>query len=403
MGTRGKIFSVPGFRAGATPAGVRYRGRLDLGLILADRACSAAGLFTTNQVKAPSVMLCKNRLRGGKARAVLVNSGNANACVGERGMADALLCAAAVAESAGCAPGRVLMNSTGVIGEPLNADRIVRAIPGLVEKAHPHGLPDFARAIMTTDTVPKLARRSLGKGPGRVNIVGVGKGAGMIMPNLATMLVYVLTDAELPAKSLKDALRSAVGDSFQALTIDGDTSTSDAVIVMAGGAARVSPARSARAMAEFSRALDDLCLELAERMAADGEGATKTFKVAVGGARTRAEADKVARRVANSLLVKTALHAGDPNWGRIMMAVGSAGAPLDPDKVGVSFVSGRSRVEVVKNGAVSPRYSEARAERILAGTGATVAINLGRGKATRTIITCDLSADYVKINAEYRT
>lgn len=392
--------AVPGFKAGSVAAGVRYHNRLDLGLIIADQPCAAAGIFTTNQVKAPSVVLAKKRLQNGKARAVLVNSGNANTCVGPRGAADNKRATMSLAKAAGIDPSLVLMNSTGVIGEPLAVDRVTKAIPGLVRSVSSDGLPDFARAIMTTDTRPKLALRKVAMGKGRVVIAGVAKGAGMIMPNMATMLAYILTDAVMDAGSLKKTLAAAADDSFNALTVDGDTSTSDSIIMMAGGDSGIRPGRS-RA---FNDAVSDLCLELAQDIAKDAEGATRMFKIKVEGAKTKSDADKVARRVANSPLVKTAVHAADPNWGRVMAALGSAGVKLDPDKVGVSFVSEKgSKVLVVKGGALAPGYSEARAGKILSGSGFTIVINLCQGRAARTIFACDLSAEYVKINAEYRS
>ncbi|HUT53471.1 MAG TPA: bifunctional glutamate N-acetyltransferase/amino-acid acetyltransferase ArgJ [bacterium] len=399
-----KKFAVAGFRAGAVMAGVRYPGRLDLGLIAADRPVAAAGIFTTNQVKAPSVVLDARRLRSGLAQAVLANSGNANTCVGRRGMADTVSCTDALARALSIKPGLVLMSSTGVIGEPLPAVRIKAALPGLVKQLRPDGLTDFARAIMTTDTRMKIAQRSVALGRGRVKIAALGKGAGMIMPSLATMLVYIMTDAAIAAPALGRMIAAAARDSFNALTVDGDTSTSDSVIMMASGESGVRAEGSASARLGFQDALNDLCLELTVALAADGEGATKWFKICVTGAKTGAEADAVARRVANSPLVKTAFHAADPNWGRVMMAVGSAGVKVVPDRVDVDFADGKGRkVSVVKNGALSPLYSEARARKVLAGTGFGVNINLKRGKAGRVIYTCDLSAAYVKINAEYRT
>ncbi len=398
-----KKFTVAGFRAGAVMARVRYKGRLDLGLIAADRPVPAAGIFTANRVKAPSVVLDQGRLRSGLAQAVLANSGNANACVGKRGMADALDCTAAAARALSIRPGLVLMSSTGVIGEPLPAKRITAAIPGLARSLKPAGLVDFARAIMTTDTRLKIAERMVAIGRGRVKIAALCKGAGMIMPSLATMLVYILTDAAVPAPALRRMLGLAAEDSFNALTVDGDTSTSDSVIMMASGASGLKIA-DPRSRKIFQQALNGLCRELAVALAADGEGATRWFKIAVAGARTRAEADAVARRVANSPLVKTAFHAADPNWGRVMMAVGSAGIALDPDRVDVEFAAANGRkVAVVKNGARAPRYSESVARKVLAGAGFSVNVNLKRGRAARVIYTCDLSAAYVKINAEYRT
>jgi len=361
---------IPGFRCGATPAAIRKPGRLDLGLIAADRPCVAAGLFTQNRVKAPAVILSAQRLRRGYAQAILVNSGNANTCVPD-GMS------AAKAATA--------------------------AIPALAASLRPDGWPDFARAIMTTDTRMKLFYRTAGRGRNTVTIAAAAKGAGMIMPNMATMLCYVLTDAELPAGALRQPLAAAAERSLNALTIDGDTSTSDSLILMASGASGVRVDGAARSARLFRAALDDLLLETAEAIAADGEGATRWFRVTVAGAATAAEADRVARRIANSPLVKTALHAADPNWGRILAAAGSAGVPLDPGRVSVRFEAVASSVPVARNGVLAADYNEAKAREILAGFGFTVRVSLGRGRASRTILGCDLSADYVRINAEYRT
>jgi glutamate N-acetyltransferase/amino-acid N-acetyltransferase len=403
LSNNGKI-SVPGFKAGAVKAGVRYKGRLDLGLILSEYPCPAAGVFTQNRVKAPSVILSKRRLKKGIAQAVLVNSGNANTCVGQRGMKDAEKCTAALAEALGVTPGLALMNSTGVIGEPLPQKKIIASLPALVKRARPEGLDEFARAIMTTDTAPKLAARRVKLGKGRVTIAGIAKGAGMVMPNMATMLAYIISDAHFSPAVLNRMLAGAVDDTFNSLTIDGDTSTSDSVIMMTSGASRIRPEALAKNRRAFSDALNDLCLELTTALAADGEGATKWFKVTVLEARSKKEADRVARRVANSPLVKTAFHAADPNWGRVMMAVGSAGVPINPDRVDVIFKSEKGlKVQVVQNGARAKAYSEPKAVKILSGTGFTVKISLNRGKGTRTIHTCDFSAEYVKINADYRT
>ncbi len=396
-------FIVKGFKLGAAEAGVRYKARKDLGLILADAPCSAAGLFTLNRVKAPSVTMNKRRLKSGLAQAVLVNSGNANACVGKRGMDDAIAATAALAGRLAIKPSLVLMNSTGVIGEPLPGGVIEKALPALVASVRPGGIGDFTSAIMTTDTRPKIAGRSFRIAGKKVTLAAAAKGAGMIMPNMATMLAYVLTDAEVDPPSLREALAAAAEDSFNAMTIDGDTSTSDSLIVMAGGASGAR-ASSGKGAAMFREALKDICLELAREIAADGEGATKWFAVTVKGAKSKAMADKVARRVANSPLVKTAFHAGDPNWGRVMMAVGSAGAPIKADAVNLWFISsGGSRAEVVENGALAGAYSEAKAAKILSGSGFTALLDLGLGNSERTIYTCDFSADYVRINADYRS
>ncbi len=403
---RTKTLKVPGFAASAVKAGIKKKGGLDMGLILAPRPCPAAGIFTRNRVKAPSIILCKRRMRakGGKAQAVLVNSGNANACVGKRGMDDSVALTGALAKELGLRPAGVLMNSTGVIGEPLPLQRMLSSIPRLAGKARPEGLSEFARAIMTTDTYPKTCTRRISSRGSSVTILAAAKGAGMVMPDMATMLAYVLTDAEMERGDLQRTLAQAAKDSFNALTIDGDTSTSDCVLMLASGESRKSPASSKRGMKDFQKALSEVCLEISSMIAADGEGATKMFKVTVKGARTVKEADAAARRVANSPLVKTAIHAGDPNWGRVMAALGSSGAPVDPEKMDVHFISKNgAKASVVKAGAVASAYSEKRAKTILSGTEFTILIRLGRGKQSRTIYTCDLSPDYVKINAAYRT
>jgi len=394
---------VAGFQASAQMAGVKHRGRLDLGLIAASRPCPAAGVFTRNRMRAPAVELDERRLKSGIAQAVIVNSGNANTCVGQAGMKSARAATAAVARALGASSGSVLMSSTGVIGEPLPLERVLAAVPALVKSLRPEGLPEFARAIMTTDTFPKLAIRKLTLARRQVVIAGVCKGAGMIMPDMATMLAYLLTDAELSGPAMKKMLRQAVDGSFNAVSVDGDTSTSDSAIMMASGESGVRVERSAASKKAFQAALDDLCLELATMIARDGEGATRLVRVTVEGARTREEADRVARRVANSLLVKTALHAGDPNWGRVMAAVGSAGVPLEMKRVSLWFEDKKRSMLVAEKAAAAGTYSEEKAARILSGREPGIRINLGRGRVSRTILTCDLSAQYVKINAEYRT
>ena len=396
-------YYVPGFRAGAVKAGVRYKNRLDLGIIIADGPVPSAGIFTNNRVKAPSVISNRTKLRGGLAQAVLVNSGNANTCVGPRGKEDVKKCADAVANKAGIKTGLVLTSSTGVIGEPLNTKNIIEAVPSLIAAAGPYGFEDFSRAIMTTDTFAKVAIRKVRTGTKTATIVGTAKGAGMIMPNMATMLAYVLTDAEMSPEALRHVLDKAARDSFNAVTVDGDTSTSDTLIMMASGKSGAAPDKKASTLKSFQEAVNDLCLELAKSIAKDGEGATKMFEVTVTGAKSFRDADKVARRIANSPLVKTAFHAGDPNWGRVMMAVGSAGVAIQPDRIGVRFELGKKMVSVVEKGACALSYSEKKAAEILAGDGFRVAVDLGQGNDSRTIYTCDLSADYVRINADYRS
>ncbi|MFO8058358.1 MAG: bifunctional glutamate N-acetyltransferase/amino-acid acetyltransferase ArgJ [bacterium] len=395
---------VPGFCFAAVPAGIKYRHRPDVGLIIADRPCNCAGVFTTNRVRAPAVRLDKQRLKNnGLAQAIIVNSGNANTCVGDKGHQAALKITRALAKTLSIKNSLCLMSSTGVIGEPLPEHKITDKIPALVKAATPERLPDFARAIMTTDTRPKTASRTFSFNNKKVTLAAAAKGSGMIMPDMATMLAYVVTDARIDTNVLKKALRRASENSFNALTVDGDTSTSDTVIVMAGGKSGCN-CNTGKAYSLFQHALDEICLELAESIAADGEGATRLVRILAKEAKTRKEADAIARRVANSPLVKTALHAADPNWGRIMAAAGSAGVPLDANKVSLRFQDPKgNHVQVVENGALSPRYSETKARRILGSKEVDVILGLGRGSEQRTVLTCDLSAEYIKINAEYRS
>ncbi len=395
---------IPGFRFSAAKAGVKYESRLDVGLILADGPCSAAGLFTTNRLQAPAIKMDRQRLqKNGAARAVIVNSGNANTCVGGSGIIAARNITDALANVLNINKSLCLMSSTGVIGEPLPENKIIDKIPELVQKASEDGLPRFARAIMTTDTRAKTATRQLKINNRRVKVAGAAKGSGMIMPNMATMLAYLMTDAGVDPPLLREMLRRAARDSFNAVTVDGDTSTSDTALVMASGKSAVDCNKKAARNA-LQEALNEVCLELAESIAADGEGATRLVRVIVKGAKTGNEADKVARRIANSPLVKTAVHAADPNWGRIMAAAGSAGVTLDMQKVSLEFQNkGKDAVKVVKDGGLHPAYSEKKAEKILSRKEVDIVVALGRGNESRTLLTCDLSDDYVKINAEYRS
>jgi glutamate N-acetyltransferase/amino-acid N-acetyltransferase len=402
----GPDYKVNGFRAGGVSAGIRKKNQLDLGMIVCSKPASAAGVFTTNRFRAPSVGLCQERLKRGKAQAVLVNSGNANTCVGPRGLTDARRISEYAALSLGINDSHVLVSSTGVIGEPLPAGRIEDAIPRLIRSLHPEGFSDFARAIMTTDTRPKMAVREFKLARTRVRILGVAKGAGMVSPHMATMLCYIVTDASIKASLLRELLKDASSQTFNRISIDGEMSTSDSLIALASGASGSEhlkdKGRRARA---FGEALTEVCHELAHQIVSDGEGATRVFQVDVQKARTVKDAEMVARRVANSLLVKTAFHAADPNWGRVLAAVGSSGVNLDPDKVDLVFAAqkGRPKVEVARGGSLSRSYKENIAKKILSEKFFRVILILNQGKAAFSITTCDLSAEYVRINAEYRT
>jgi glutamate N-acetyltransferase/amino-acid N-acetyltransferase len=398
--------TVPGFKAAAVAAGIKKKDRLDLGLIAAKAPATAAGVFTTNRVRSPAVALCRERLRRGKARAVLVNSGNANTCVGPQGIRDARILAEYLSLALGVPEGQVLISQTGVIGEPLPRGRIEDAIPRLVRALRPEGFLDFARAIMTTDTRPKISMRECKLGKKRVKILGIAKGSGMIQPSMATMLCYLLTDASVTLPLLRALVKAASEKTFNTITVDGQMSTSDTVIALASGVAEaerlMEKSRKARV---FGDALTDLCADLARQIVADGEGATRIFKVEVIKARSARDAEKVARMIANSLLVKTAFHAGDANWGRVLAAAGSAGVDLDPEKIDLVFAAenGRPKVEVARKGALSRSFRESIASKILAGKSFRVILNLNQGKAGFSVTSCDLSAQYVRINAEYRT
>ncbi|MFO7535823.1 MAG: bifunctional glutamate N-acetyltransferase/amino-acid acetyltransferase ArgJ [Kiritimatiellia bacterium] len=389
-----------GFRAAAAAAGIKYPDRRDVALLVSDTPAAAAGLFTTNRVKAAPVLLCQARLRAGRAQAVIINSGNANACTGKQGLIDAETTARAAAKTLGLPLQSVLVCSTGTIGVPLPVDKLVRAIPAAAAALSPDGGDAAAKAIMTTDTVDKqFAVRFLIDGK-PVVIGGMCKGAGMIEPNMATMLCFLTTDAAVARPALRAALREAVANSFNRISIDGDMSTNDTVILLANGAAGNKPLSPAHPQwKRFRAALGQLTLELARRVVADGEGATKCVTVTVEGARTPADARKTARAICNSLLVKTSWFGGDPNWGRVICAAGYSGARLDPDKVDIAY----DGIPAVKGGMKAPAFSLATLEKILKQKTFTLAVSLHQGRSSHTMLTCDCSEEYVKINGSYMT
>jgi glutamate N-acetyltransferase/amino-acid N-acetyltransferase len=388
---------IAGFRAAGVACGIKPDGALDLALIASDRPAAVAGVFTTNRFPGAPVGLSRRRVRRGLARAVLVNSGVANVATGAAGLSAARALTGATARELGVGAGQVLMSSTGVIGRPLPVELIRAAIPDVVRRLAPGGWRSAARAILTTDTRTKLAHRALGGAA----LGGIAKGAGMTMPRMATMLAYLATDLAVDAAFLREALARAVSGTFNAFTIDGEMSTSDAVILFANGAAGNRPlgARSARAR-EFQRALEEVCRELVEKLAADGEGVTRLADVIVTGARSERDAERVARSVANSVLVKTALFGRDPNWGRVVQAVGAAGVPLRPQRVGIRI----GGVELLRDGEpVGGEAALARSERAMRKRRVALEISLGAGRFEARILTTDLSYDYVRINAEYTT
>lgn len=395
----GRLSPVGGVRLASVAAGIRYPDRDDLVLIELASGSVASAVFTRNAFCAAPVMLARQHLSRGAPRYLLINSGNANAGNGETGMDDARASCAAVSGATGCEPERVLPFSTGVIGEPLPVERIAAALPRAVAGLDQDGWLDAARAIMTTDTLPKGGSRELELSGGSVRITGIAKGAGMIRPDMATMLAFVATDAVVEPALLDRTLRDAVERSFNAITVDGDTSTNDAMVLIASGASGVA-IETPEDQQRFDTAIGEICEWLAQAIVRDAEGATKFVTIDVLGAETGSEARSVAYTVAHSPLVKTALFASDPNWGRILAAVGRAGVEgLDVSRVEIAL----GDVVIVRGGGRARDYTEAAGQRVMAQDEITLRIDLGRGHAEARVWTSDLSFDYVRINAEYRT
>lgn len=392
---------IKGFSFSAVEAGIRYANRLDLGLIYSDSPCVTAGLFTTNQVKAAPVLIDKERLKSGHAQAILVNSGCANACTGAKGMEVAKATSSLVSEALGISDDLIQLSSTGVIGEQLNLDAFERNIPKLVKELSADNFELVAQAIMTTDTVQKVATVTVVIGGKEVKIMGMAKGAGMIMPNMATMLAFVFTDARINFPELHKSLAKGVERTFNRITIDGDTSTNDMVLVMANGTAE-NPwidGDSPQDQQLFQDGLETVLKDLALQIVSDGEGATKTITIRVCGAKENEEAEKIARTVATSSLVKTAFFGEDANWGRIIAAMGRSGVRFSPDHVDLSF----GNVMMVKNGLSLGKEAEVAATEVLKEKNITVCIDLKDGPGCEEVFTCDFSIDYVKINADYRS
>ncbi len=392
---------VPGFKAGAVKAGIRGKDRLDVGLIYSSCPADAAAVFTTSQVKAAPVLLDMKHLQGGKAQAIIVNSGIANACTGKEGMTLARGTAALVAQELAITEELVQVSSTGVIGEPLDLGLFEKCMAPLAESLTETGFTQVAQAIMTTDTVQKTSRRTVVLGGKEVTILGMAKGAGMIMPNMATMLSFIVTDAAISSEILQQMLPKSVKPSFNSITVDGDTSTNDTVLLLAGGKAgndKIISSGTEDALA-FQQCLDELCLDLALQIVKDGEGATKLVTVHVTGAPGDIEADRAARTIANSSLVKTACFGEDANWGRIIAALGRAGFAFDESRVDIFF----DDVAMVRDGLGLGDAQEKLATRVLKKDNFTITVDLKSGSSERKIYTCDLSIDYIKINADYRT
>ena len=389
---------VDEFQMAGMASGLKKNGKKDLGLIHSRRLASVAGVFTRNLVKAAPVILDQSRIKSGRCRAIIVNSGNANCCTGEKGMQDALSMTKSVADQLGVSEDEVLVASTGVIGEPLPIDKVHEAVPHLVKSLKADGLPDLADAIMTTDKVPKYITVQKRLKSGRYRVAAVAKGAGMIRPNMATMLCFVISDIGLNPDAMQRLLQSATDISFNRITVDGDMSTNDTVLFMANGASGVS-VESSQDLREIQNILDDILNHMARLCVKDAEGATKLMEVRVTGAVSDQAARTIADTVANSNLVKTALFGEDANWGRIIAAAGRAGVPLEPHLVDIYFDS----IQLVRDGVGMGKRIEDEASKVLKKPELTMTLDLKMGNGLSSVLTCDFSLDYVRINADYRS
>lgn len=392
---------VQGFSASAVKAGIRYKDRADLGLIFSEVPAVAAGVFTTNKVKAAPLVLDMERLGRGKAQAVIVNSGNANACTGAEGMKAAVAVSSLLAGQLGIEDDLVQVASTGVIGRKLDVSPFEQAIPELVGSLSPDGFDSVARAIMTTDTVPKSSFREITIDGTPISILGIAKGSGMIMPDMATMLCFLMTDAQIVFPDLLSVVRTGVEKTFNRITVDGDTSTNDMVLALANGAAGNTwiDDDNPEGKKIFEEAVHEIFRELALMIVADGEGATKLVTIRVIGARDEEEAMNAAQTIANSSLVKTAFFGEDANWGRIIAALGRSDCQFNPDRVAIYF----DEVQMVAEGVGIGDRAEQACTKVLQKDRFTVTIDLQDGGGTAEVYTCDFSLDYVKINANYRT
>jgi glutamate N-acetyltransferase/amino-acid N-acetyltransferase len=396
---KGTVTSPQGFFAGAVSAGINKRaaGKLDLAVLFSETPCAAAGVFTTSKLKGAPVVLTQQRLEHGRAGAVVVNSGCSNSFTGEHGLVDAAEVAALVAEGIGIAQEGVLVASTGVIGVPLPMKRIRPAVEQIIMSRD--GGHDLARAMMTTDTLPKETAVSVKIGDSGYTIGGVAKGSGMIHPDMATLLCFLTTDAAVEEGFLKGALRKAVDLSFNMISVDGDTSPSDTVLLLANGMAGGEPITAGSEQADaFKQALEQVCVYLAKLIAADGEGATRLIEVVINGAASKLEARKAARAVVSSALVKSAVHGADPNWGRVVAAVGRSGADMDEYKIDLYL----GDIQVIRAGR-QVKSQKREINKLLNGKEINLKVNLNLGEGSATAWGCDLSQEYVAINSEYMT
>jgi glutamate N-acetyltransferase/amino-acid N-acetyltransferase len=395
----GGVTAPAGFSASGAAAGLKAAGALDVALVAADTNCPAAAVFTTNKVAAAPVLVSRQHIASGRARAVVINAGNANACTGDSGERDAEETALSLADRLGCRAGEVLVCSTGVIGVPLPVERLLDAIPGAVADLAPDGGAKAARAIMTTDTVAKEAAVSFELDGATYHVGGMAKGSGMIQPNMATMLSVLTTDAALSSDACDSALRSAVNATFNRVTVDSDTSTNDTCILMASGAAGGEPiAPDDARFAAVAAAVRAVAETLARMIARDGEGATKLITVTVRGAATEADAELAAFAIANSPLVKTAIFGRDANWGRVAMAIGKSGCELDQSRFDITFAGIRVCIAGAAVG-----FDEQAAFEALGAADVDIDVDLHLSDSRATVWTCDLTYDYVRINGEYRS
>jgi glutamate N-acetyltransferase/amino-acid N-acetyltransferase len=392
--------TVSGFRASGVCCGIKERDP-DLALIVSDLPAAAAGVFTRSTVPGAPVVLSRERLRTGRKRGVIANSGVSNVAMGARGARAAEAMTEMAARAVGCSAEEMLVASTGVIGEPIPLAKIRTGVAMARDALAPGGLEDAARAIMTTDTFPKLASRRVRVNGRSATVAGIAKGSGMIEPRMATMLAFLLTDAPVAPAFLRRLLRETAEETFNRVSVDGETSTSDMVLLLANGAAGGKPLRDSRSRGAraFAQALREVCTDLSRDLARDGEGATKLVTVRVEGARSRSEAERAARRIGNSMLVKTALFGGDPNWGRILQTVGAGEIRVDLARAEVRL----GGVAVFRRGASAGPRARARAGKRLLEPEIEIRVDLGIGRGCASLWTCDLSYDYVKINAEYTT
>ncbi|SOC91184.1 N-acetylglutamate synthase /glutamate N-acetyltransferase [Rhizobium sp. AN5] len=396
--------ALRGVRMATAAAGIKYKNRTDVLLMVFDKPASVAGVFTKSKCPSAPVDFCRANLGGGVARAVVVNSGNANAFTGVKGKAATELTAKSAAAAVGCSENEVFLASTGVIGEPLDANKFAGVLGDMQGMAEADFWQEAAKAIMTTDTYPKVATRTAEIGGVVVTINGIAKGAGMIAPDMATMLSFVVTDADIDPAALQSLLSAGVGPTFNSVTVDSDTSTSDTLMLFATGAAaedgqvKVTRADDQR-LSSFRAALNDLLKDLALQVVRDGEGARKMVEVTVTGAENDVAAKKIALSIANSPLVKTAVAGEDANWGRVVMAVGKSGEMADRDRLAIWF----GGVRVAVNGERDPDYSEAETTAVMRLEDIPVKVDIGLGEGTATVWTCDLTKEYVAINGDYRS